>query len=103
MKLRDYPLLSHHGVKSGPPTWTWIDGPAKKTLKREVEIAVALGQILIRHISKDSDGDVGAAHRVATERISSDGGIIAAVLLLTRAPDPRWQDSFSRSYFVVAK
>ena len=38
MKLRDHPLLSHNGVKSWPPTWTRIDGPAKKKLKGEIGI-----------------------------------------------------------------
>ena len=38
MKLRDHPFLSRYGVKSWPPTWTWIDGPANKKLKGEVGI-----------------------------------------------------------------
>jgi len=38
MKLRNHPLLSHNGVKTWPPTWTWIDGPAKKAPKGEVGI-----------------------------------------------------------------
>jgi hypothetical protein len=27
MKLRDHPLMSHHGLHNWPPAWTWIDGP----------------------------------------------------------------------------
>src|SRR5215510_11215331 len=38
MKLRDHLFLSHNGVKTWPPTWTWIDGPAKKAPKGEVGI-----------------------------------------------------------------
>jgi len=26
MKLRDHPLLSHHGVSNWPPTWLWGGG-----------------------------------------------------------------------------
>src|SRR5262245_19642522 len=38
MKLRDHLLLSRYGVKSWPPTWTWIDGRANKKPKGEVGI-----------------------------------------------------------------
>jgi hypothetical protein len=38
MKLRDHPFLFRYGVKSWPPTWTWIDGPANKKLKSEVGV-----------------------------------------------------------------
>src|SRR5262245_50231433 len=36
MKLRDHPLLSRYGVKSWPPTWTWIEGQANKKPKGEI-------------------------------------------------------------------
>jgi len=38
MKLRDHPLLSRYGVKSWPPTWTWIEGRADKKPKGGVGI-----------------------------------------------------------------
>jgi len=51
MKLRDHPLLSRYGVKSWPPTWTWIDGRANKKPKGEVLTAHDKGALLCSALS----------------------------------------------------
>jgi hypothetical protein len=38
MKLRDHPLMSHHGLRNWPPAWTWIDGPEDKQPIGEIGI-----------------------------------------------------------------
>src|SRR5262245_9292587 len=38
MKLRGHPLLSHHGVKSWPPTWLSLEEGGSQTLKGEIGI-----------------------------------------------------------------
>jgi hypothetical protein len=38
LKLRDHPLMSYHGIRNWPPTWTWIDGPKDKHPKGEIGI-----------------------------------------------------------------
>jgi len=38
MLLRDHPLISHRGVPSWPPTWTWIDGDENKHPRGEIGI-----------------------------------------------------------------
>ena len=38
MKLRNHPFLSHHGVRSWPPTWLSLEGGEKQTLKGEIGI-----------------------------------------------------------------
>src|SRR5262245_58894760 len=46
--LRDHPLMSYRGVRSWPPTWTWVAGPAKNYAHGEVGTlkSVALSRTL---------------------------------------------------------
>src|SRR5215813_11205139 len=46
--LRDHPLMSYRGIRSWPPTWTWVAGPANKYAHGEVGIlkSVALSKTL---------------------------------------------------------
>jgi hypothetical protein len=38
MMLRDHPFMQHHGLRSWPPVWTWIDGSDKKSPRGEIGI-----------------------------------------------------------------
>src|SRR5215831_1721853 len=46
--LRDHPLMSYRGVRSWPPTWTWIADPTKNYAHGEVGTlkSVALSRTL---------------------------------------------------------
>jgi hypothetical protein len=38
MELRHHPLLSYRGLKSWPPTWIWINGAERKSVRGEIGI-----------------------------------------------------------------
>jgi hypothetical protein len=38
MELRDHPLMSYRGLESWPPTWIWINGPERKSVRGEIGI-----------------------------------------------------------------
>jgi hypothetical protein len=42
MLLRDHPLLCYRGVRSWPPTWTWVGGFDNQRLRGEIGILKAV-------------------------------------------------------------
>ena len=38
MRLREHPLMSHHGIPNWPPAWTWINGKFHKLTNPEVGV-----------------------------------------------------------------
>ncbi|HEY2987748.1 MAG TPA: hypothetical protein VGL11_08480 [Candidatus Binatia bacterium] len=47
MKLRDHPLMSHRGVHSWPPPWTWVGGKENERPEGEIGILQTIRRSLM--------------------------------------------------------
>ena len=52
MKLREHALMSYRGIRSWPPTWTWIYGLEGKQLQGEIGILRAVSLPKIKPVNR---------------------------------------------------